>query len=154
MAVSFTKVKLPFGWLGNMAPYPVMYENKRWNTTEALFQALRYADPEIRELIRKEPSPMGAKMKAKKHRELMVVEPMSEQDLENMKLCVRLKVEQHPRLKRWLLDTGDQQIIEDIGIRKGARHLFWGARREGEEWVGNNMMGKIWMEERVRLISL
>ena len=36
--IAFTKVALPFGWLGNMAPYPVTYGGKAWRTTEALFQ--------------------------------------------------------------------------------------------------------------------
>ena len=35
----FTKVDLPYGWLGNMAPYPVLHDGCRWLTTEALFQA-------------------------------------------------------------------------------------------------------------------
>lgn len=33
----FTKVDLPYGWLGNMAPYPVLHDGCRWLTTEALF---------------------------------------------------------------------------------------------------------------------
>ena len=37
----FTKVNLPYGWLGNMAPYPVLHDGCRWLTTEALFQAMR-----------------------------------------------------------------------------------------------------------------
>jgi predicted NAD-dependent protein-ADP-ribosyltransferase YbiA (DUF1768 family) len=37
----FTKVNLPYGWLGNMAPYPVLHDGCSWLTTEALFQAMR-----------------------------------------------------------------------------------------------------------------
>ena len=40
--ISFSKVALPYGWLGNMAPYPIIYEGKRWRTIEALFQSLRF----------------------------------------------------------------------------------------------------------------
>jgi len=66
--IKFTKVSLPFGWLCNMAPFPVMYNEKKWLTIEALFQALRFEDEKIIEEIRLEKSPMGAKMKAKKHK--------------------------------------------------------------------------------------
>lgn len=58
MAVlSFTKVDLPYGWLGNMAALPIPFEGNIWRTSEALFQALRYTDFEIREVIRSEKSP-------------------------------------------------------------------------------------------------
>ena len=57
-----TKVKLPGGWLSNMSPHPVSYEGKRWRTCEALFQALRLEDEDAKEVIRKESSPMAAKM--------------------------------------------------------------------------------------------
>ena len=66
--IAFTKVALPFGWLGNMAPYPVTYGGKAWRTTEALFQALRFEDESIREAIRQEKSPMAAKLVAKRHK--------------------------------------------------------------------------------------
>ena len=47
-SISFTKVSLPFGWLGNMSPFPILYEGKEWKTTEALFQALRFDDESIK----------------------------------------------------------------------------------------------------------
>ena len=146
--IKFTKVSLPYGWLGNMAPFPVMYKGKKWLTIEALFQALRFEDEKIIEEIRLEKSPMGSKMKAKKNKLLYVIEPMSEKDLENMRMCVRLKLEQHPKLVGQLLATNDQLICEDIGKRNGERHKFWGAKEINGVWVGENMMGKIWMELR------
>jgi ribA/ribD-fused uncharacterized protein len=146
--IKFTKVSLPYGWLGNMAPFPVMYKGKKWLTIEALFQALRFEDEKIIEEIRLEKSPMGAKMKAKKNKLLSVVDPMSEKDLENMRMCVKLKIEQHPKLLMQLLATNNQIIIEDIGKRNGERHKFWGAKKINDVWEGENMMGKIWMELR------
>ena len=146
--IKFTKVSLPYGWLGNMAPFPVMYEGKKWLTIEAFFQALRFEDEKIIEEIRLQKSPMGAKMKAKKNKILSVVDPMSEKDLENMRMCVKLKIEQHPKLLMQLLATNNQIIIEDIGKRNGERHKFWGAKEVNDVWEGENMMGKIWMELR------
>ncbi len=144
----FTKVSLPYGWLGNMAPYPVVYDGARWLTTEALFQALRFEDEDLRRIIRMEPSPMGAKMKAKKHKDLQVVKPMSPADVANMRLCLRLKVEQHRVVRERLLATGDALIHEDVGNRPGARHLFWGARRTPQGVQGTNTLGRLWMELR------
>ena len=149
--ITFTKVDLPYGWLGNMSSFPIKYDGKVWRTTEALFQALRFEDDEIREAIRAEKSPMGAKMKAKKNKDMMSTIPMSKEDVENMRLCVKLKLEQHEPIRFRLKATGSSLIIEDIGKRNGERHKFWGAKSENGKWVGENMMGKIWMELREQL---
>ncbi len=148
VVIEFTKVDLPYGWLGNMYASPIKYEGKIWKTSEALFQALRYEDDEIREIIRNEKSPMGAKMKAKKFREQMVILPMSERDVENMKMVVKLKFDQNEVLKSKLILTGNHTIVENIGVRNGERHLFWGMKKVNGEWIGENTMGKILMEIR------
>lgn len=146
--ISFTKVNLPYGWLGNMAPYPIEFNGQVWRTSEALFQALRFESLEIREIIRDQKSPMSAKMKAKPFNKQMVIAPCSAEDLDNMRLCIRLKFDQHSTLKEKLLKTGDHEIIEDIGSRSGPRHLFWGAKRINGLWQGENNMGKLLMELR------
>ena len=152
--ISFTKVDLPYGWLGNMAPYPIIYEDKEWRTSEALFQAMRFDSNEIKEIIRNEKSPMAAKMKAKSNKCSYIVQPMSEKDIDNMRLCLNLKFNQHSSLKEKLLKTGEHTIIEDIGSRRCARHEFWGAyKNEKNEWVGNNLMGKLLMELRIDYIG-
>jgi len=136
-----------------MAPCPIQHEGKRWLTTEALFQAMRFADEEIRETIRNEKSPMGAKMKAKKHRDAMVIQPMSDEDLENMISCLRLKIEQHPELREILIESGDAYFVEDCTKRQRSSGLFWGAALIEGEWVGENWLGELWMELRAELIG-
>jgi len=147
------KVKEEGGCWGNMAPFPIEHEGKRWLTTEALFQAMRFSDEGIREAIRSEKSPMGAKMKAKKHKAAMVVEPMSDQDLENMRLCLKLKVEQHPELRAALIESGDAFMVEDCTKRQRGSGMFWGAALIDGEWNGQNWLGKLWMELRASLLA-
>lgn len=149
--IAFTKVRAPHGWLGNMAPYPVTVDGFTWPTTEALFQAMRFDDQGIRDLIRSQKSPMAAKMIAKQNAERRVVVPLSNLDLDNMRACLRLKIEQHPSLVRALLDTKRAQIIEDVSARRGGSALFWGAAKVGDSWVGENWLGKLWMEQRLTL---
>ena len=149
MSIWFSKVAEENGWMGNMASYSIEYEGKEWRTSEALFQSMRFEDESIKEIIRLEKSPMAAKMKAKKFRDQMVVVPMSEKDVENMRMCVRLKLEQHPELKEDLIATGNETIYENIGKRNGERHKFWGAKKISDtEADGLNMMGKILMDLR------
>ncbi|MHC2069773.1 NADAR family protein [Bremerella sp. T1] len=145
------KVKDEYGWLGNMSPFPVLYEGKKYRTTEALFQALRFDDEKIIESIREQKSPMAAKMIAKKHKDRMVVEPLSRDDLDNMRLVLRLKLLQHPKLRTFLLATGDQEIVEDCTKRPRGSGLFWGAANRDGEWVGENWLGRLWIKLRTEL---
>jgi len=151
--ISFTKTELPYGWLGNMFAAPITYQCQIWLTSEALFQALRFEDVTIREMIRNNKSPMGAKMVAKPKEVKMkrVVEPMSEEDIDNMRLCLRLKFDQHSELREKLLKTGDHIIFEDVSARHGARHKFWGAVLTDNGLDGQNMLGKLLMELREEL---
>lgn len=150
--IGFTKVALPYGWLGNMSPFPIEYDGKTWRTTEALFQALRFDDAEIKELIREQKSPMAAKMMAKKYKSQMTILPLSTLDLLNMEMCVKLKIEQHPELAKELISTGNLEIIEDVTRRGSAgSNLYWGALNDNGEWVGLNNLGKIWMKLRDQL---
>lgn len=151
--IAFTKVSLPYGWLGNMAPFAVTYEGVEWRTTEALFQALRFdANDPVRELIRAEKSPMAAKMLAKKHAARRVVVPLTREDVDIMAMVLRLKVEQHPSLKQDLLATGDAILVEDVTKRPGGTGLFWGAAlRSDGTWEGGNALGQLWMELRESL---
>lgn len=151
MEVLIRKVADDYGWLGNMSPHPIKIGDLVFPTAEALFQSMRFENEEIIEEIRAQTSPMSAKMKAKKHRSEMVVEPMSGDDLENMRLCLRLKIKQHPKLARRLLDTGDAQIIEDCTNRPRGSGMFWGMALNDGVWVGENTLGKLWMELRDQL---
>lgn len=148
------KVKDEYGWLGNMSPFSVEHHCKTYRTTEALFQALRFDDAEIVEAIREQKSPMAAKMLAKKHRDRMVVTPLSTADLNNMRLVLRLKLEQHPQLRAALLATDEQEIVEDCTKRPRGSGLFWGAALRDGTWVGENWLGRLWMEIRSDLNSV
>lgn len=149
--IAFTKVSLPYGWLGNMSPYPVFYQGYEYSTAEALFQCLRFDDEDVIQEIWEQASPMAAKMKAKKHRQKMVIAPCSAPDINHMEMVLMLKIEQHGELRTQLLATGNSTIIEDCTKRR--RATFWGAALIDGEWKGENRLGKLWMELRERLRS-
>ena len=146
--IAFTKVRLAHGWLGNMAPFPLQADGRLWRTSEALFQARRFADAGAVDAIHGAPSPMQAKMIAKEHASKMVIKPRTAVDVDNMRRVLRLKIDQHPQLKAMLLETHGR-IIEDCSARPSA--IFWGARRTSTGWEGQNMLGVLWMELREQL---
>jgi len=153
-------VKEDNGWLGNMSPHKIMYEKACWLTAEALFQALRFPmgavndeGENIREIIRAQRSPMAAKMKAKSGKAQMIIKPMGNEDLDNMRMVLRLKFKcnRNP-LERDLLATGDRFIVEDCSKRPRGSGLFWGAKRLPDgTWEGTNMLGKLLMELRTEI---
>ena len=145
--ITFTKVALPYGWLGNMSPHPVICGGLTYPTSEHLFQALRFpkGSPE-REEIRRNRSPMGAKMTAKRLKAAMVVKPRDSQDLANMHTCLLAKLASHPDLRQALLDLGHELLVEDVSKRRSGSALFWGMARVGDEWTGLNHLGRCWME--------
>ena len=155
--ISFTTVKGPFGWLGNMAPFPIVYRDLTYRTPEALFQCLRFeGEPEIQQVIREQRSPMAAKWKAGDFSGRLKVPLRDAADLDRMRLCLRLKLEQHPALVAQLAATGSNVIVEDCTARPSDREIdggvvpnpFWGMNRMGSIWRGNNALGVLWMDLR------
>jgi ribA/ribD-fused uncharacterized protein len=145
--ITFTKTKLPFGWLSNMHATPVTFADKEWRTTEHLFQALRFAeDSPVREEIRNIKSPMAAKMHSKSKAAERVIVPMSTEDVNTMSWCLFLKTALHDNIKQMLLDTGEALLIEDVTKRPTSEsNLFWGmALQEDGTWKGTNQLGKCW----------
>lgn len=137
-----------------MSRFKVVHEGIEYPSTEALFQCLRVEDEEVRALIRAETNAFKAKLMAKKHADKRTIECLSDVDLDNMRLCLRLKLEQHPNLAEMLLDTDDRIIIEDCSNRQRGTGLFWGAAlHEDGHWFGANWLGALWMEQRQRLVA-
>lgn len=153
--ITITKVKEKGGWLSCMSAYPVTYKGTQYKTCEALFQALRFANhPEIQKEILDCPSPMGAKMIARKNRALLnrgVKWDEAPSDIPLMKECLELKLDQHPDLKEKLIATGKAKIIEDCTTHDRESARFWGAVKKDGKWIGKNVFGKLWIEIREEL---
>jgi ribA/ribD-fused uncharacterized protein len=157
MEITITKVKEESGWLSCMSAYPVMYQGTQYKTCEALFQALRFEEyTDIQKAIQECPSPMGAKMIARKNREKLnrgIKWDEAPSDIPLMKKCLELKLEQHPELKDKLIETGNSVIIEDCTTHDRESARFWGAVRKDGQWIGENVFGKLWMEIRDETIE-
>ena len=158
--VVINKVKEEWGELGNMAPFEILHEGKIWTRSEQLFQALRLKPEaeDLREKIRTEKNPMASKMMAKRifkeNPEQMAVEPLSEADLDNMRLVLKAKLTQHQAIQDALMLTGEREIVEDATRRQRGSGLFWGAAlQEDGSWKGENWLGKLWMELREEFLG-
>lgn len=153
--IRFTKVNLPYGWLGNMYASEVIYRGKRFKSTEVLFHWLRFENyPEIQNMILDQKSSMAVKMKVKKIRRSFSDEDwekLTKNDIQNMRMCLRLKIEQHSILKEKLMATGTKHIIEDCTNRDRGTARYWGAVLVNNIWEGENILGNLWIELRNEL---
>ena len=71
-----------------------------------------------------------------------------------MRAILKLKVEQHPELMKLLVDTFPHEIVEDVTNRGlGGRNGFWGAAFKDGEWVGQNVLGKMWVSIRDEIMA-
>ncbi|KAG8220626.1 DUF1768-domain-containing protein [Butyriboletus roseoflavus] len=135
----------PYYEFTNFSPHEVVYDGKRYPTSEHLFQAFKFLDghPQIAERIRTSgPKPMVAFDEAHRHK-TAVRSDWSHVHVAKMEMALKLKFTQHQDLKQMLLDTGDAELVED-----SPRDWFWGVGADG---TGNNELGKALMRLRGEL---
>lgn len=158
--ISFTRIDLPHGWLGNMSRHPLRLPRASggtlYPTAEHYFQCMKFNDPQIQQDILAKKSPMDAKWtgkgKARDFPEKRVITSYTSADLDLMRRTIRLKLENHPILRDQLLALPeDGIIIEDSSARGGASARFWGMKLENGIWTGQNWLGRLWMELRLEL---
>lgn len=141
-----------------MSDHKIRNNGKEYRTSEALFQCLRFEGyTEAKREILSQKSPMAAKMVAKRLRKELNLgrdDIGGAEDIERMKLCLKLKIDQYSFLiKKRLLETGDAVIIEDCTTRPGSTGEIWGAVLQNGEWYGQNLLWKLWMKLRDELRS-
>jgi ribA/ribD-fused uncharacterized protein len=147
-SVVFRATKDKWGGLSNMAAgYPLLINGHLFRTSEALYQAFRYADDKsedgelVQELIRSEKSPMAAKMVSKKYY------PLTRDDWVNTRVkimdwCLRAKLHAHwDKFSALLISTGDSPIVEE-----SHKDRFWGAVAvpgSDDQLAGENVLGSL-----------
>ena len=146
----FRKTNEPFGGLSNMAPgFPLVVNNTRIRTSEALYQACRFPSrSDVQRQIIADRSPMNAKMRSKPFRG----DTRPDWDLvrvQVMRWCLRVKLAQNwQKFGNLLLSTGESPIVE----KKLRRTDFWASTEQPDgTLVGMNALGRLLMELREQL---
>jgi ribA/ribD-fused uncharacterized protein len=134
-----------------MAPgFPVIVNQVRIRSVEALYQALRYPHlPEAQKLIIDQHSPMTAKMVGRRYFE-QTRPDWDEIKVSLMRWCLRLKLAQNwEAFSSVLSSTRDRIIVED-----SRKDQFWGAMPKGDTTLeGKNILGRLLMELREKLLT-
>jgi len=150
--ISFRKTKEVFGGLSNMAAgFPLIINDSRILTSEALYQACRFPHlPEIQKKIIEQKSPMAAKMVGKPYR-IYSRSDWDEVRVDIMRRCLKIKLYQNfADFGRVLTSTGNKEIVEE-----STRDRFWGAVKSKENpslLVGINQLGQLLTELREEFV--
>lgn len=128
-----------FYCLSNFSSFSIEEDGILYITSEYLYHTKKFNDPEIKMQIIQARSTHDAQKIANQNKDKMR-EDWHDIKVDVMRDILRLKIDQHPYVKKKLLDTGDREIIENSW-----RDTFWGW---GENKDGQNMLGKLWMELR------
>lgn len=139
MTIYFYKINEEYGCFSNFSHHGFLIDGKWWMTSEHYFQAKKFEGTEYEEKIRLLDNPMKAADMGRDH-----TLPLRK-DWENvkddiMKKAVIKKFTQNQDIKKILIQTGEQDIVE-----KTTTDYYWGCGANGS---GKNMLGLILMETK------
>ncbi|KAF8914390.1 hypothetical protein CPB84DRAFT_1759139 [Gymnopilus junonius] len=143
-AIRFDQESLPFSAFLNHSPHRIIYRNAVYPSALHLYEAMKFIDykPEIAEVIRNVPTTLDVYPVSVKFQNLQRPD-WSKIYLSKMEEVLTLKVNQHPDLRKLLLDTVDARIIYT-----DPNDTYWGSGMQGQ---GNNELGKVLVRVRDRL---
>jgi N-glycosidase YbiA len=135
--------EIPYGCFSNFSAHPFTLDGQRWRTSEHYFQAMKFAGhPEHVSALRLMPSPMQV-AKAGRSRARPLREDWESVKDDVMRLALYAKFTQNPEIQTVLLETGDEELIENT-----TKDHYWGI---GSSGTGLNRLGTLLMELRTRL---
>lgn len=142
------KVDMQWGEFSNFGRVPVTVDGVTFNTTERLYQVMKYKDPEARKAVFLATNP---KMTAKHYEKLCLWrEDWPEMIVDAMKYCLMQKFIQSESFRSLLENSKGLYIIEDQTSFPKKNPDTWGVKlsADGKSYVGPNLLGRLLMELR------
>ena len=137
--ILFYKTNEPYGCFSNFSKHGFSIDGIYWSTSEHYFQAQKFHDKKIQNIIREQLSPMkAAEMGRNRVFSLRNDWELVKDDV--MRLAVFEKFRQNEVIRNILLSTKDAILIEHT-----YNDRYWA---DGGDGTGNNMLGIILMETR------
>jgi ribA/ribD-fused uncharacterized protein len=141
--IEFYDIQNPFYEFTNFYEAPITVDGKVWPTSEHYFQAQKFKDPLIQEVIRKTPTARGVFILANSatgtYKNAIRPDWSSVSD-DSMFRALMAKFTQYPYLRDLLLGTGDALLIE-----ASLDDTYWGIGKDGS---GKNRLGYWLMKVR------
>lgn len=140
MTIKFYKTNDPYGFLNNFKTARMFIYHRWWNNVEAPYQSMKTVIPAEVDAIWAAKTPREARDLGQK---VTLLEGWEFFKDRIMYECCMAKFLQHSDLRKQLMDTGTEELIEDSPIDS-----YWGCGADG---TGKNMLGKTLMRVRHEL---
>lgn len=134
--LDFYSVKEAYGEFSNFALFPIVIDGVTWPTSEHYYQAHKYSDPDMQEMVRAAKTPyeaakLGRDPQYPKRRDWEAVKD------DVMETAVRAKFEQYQVLQQLLRQTQSALLFEHTRL-----DCYWGdcGDRTGLNKLGNLLM--------------
>lgn len=142
MTIYFYKTKQKYGCFSNFSRHVVALDGHVWLTSEHYFQAQKFLADDLQAKVRKAKSPGEAASIGRNRSNPLRLDWEQVKD-DVMRRAVLAKFKQNKDIKKVLLGTGNEYLVEDSPIDS-----YWGC---GPDKKGKNMLGRILMEVREQL---
>ena len=143
-----------WGILGNLYSVPLVVDGVKFVSSEQLFQMMKFTDEETIQILYGVRG-LQPKMKARRYENDGIRRPDWGQIIVDcMKFCLQTKYEQCEAFRNTLHKTTGLFIVEDETKRKTNKNGTvrppdsWGVIKEGDKYVGSNLLGRLLMELR------
>ena len=143
--VRIHKIDEEWGIFSNFGHTPLVVEGVTFDTSERLFQLMKFKDEEPVKAVYNAINPkMTTKHWEKTHRR----EDWGKMIIDAMKYCLTMKYEQSEEFRQELNRSKGKYIVEDqSGFRKKEPDA-WGVKQQDGNYVGPNLLGRLLMELR------
>lgn len=139
MAIYFYKQYGPLGYLATYSEHGFVKNGIYWKTSEHYYQAQKFDDDKVRQMIINAETPKIASTIGR-DKQFKLREDWEEVKQKIMFDAVYYKFKAHPDICKKLLETGNEEIIEET-----VKENYWGC---GPNKDGQNNYGKILIKVR------
>ena len=139
------KVDMEWGILSNFGRTPLVVNGIRFKNSEQLFQMMKFKDAEVLQDVYKAGNP---KMTTKKWEKTHRRPDWGSMIVDAIKFCIQQKYEQSEEFRSKLEQSNGLYIVEDQSSFAKKNPDTWGVKKQGEYFVGPNLLGRLLMELR------
>jgi ribA/ribD-fused uncharacterized protein len=147
------KVQDEWGIFCNFAKTPLKVNGYTFNSSEELFQLMKFKDSAVLKNImagitandkKSDQIKMTAKSYEKKYRR----EDWGKMVIDAMKFCLQTKYDQCEEFRIKLIESSGYNIVEDQSSFTKSNPDAWGVKLKDGKFVGPNLLGRLLMELR------
>ena len=143
--VRIYKIDEEWGIFSNFGHTPIIVEGVTFDTSERLFQLMKFKDEEPVKAVFSANNPkMTTKHWEKTHRR----EDWGKMIIDAMKFCLTQKYEQSEEFRKELERSKGKFIVEDQTSFPKKTPDTWGVKLQDDNFVGPNLLGRLLMELR------